>query len=114
MFKPLTQENLSAIVDLQVAQVASHLKDRRIKLSVSKAAKQWLAMMGYDPAYGARPLRRLVQVQIGNQLATMLLSGQIHDGDTVFVDHTADEDKLTLVSMPDDPLSAQDVKKIKG
>ena len=79
-----------------------------------KAAKQWLAMMGYDPAYGARPLRRLVQVQIGNQLATMLLSGQIHDGDTVFVDHTADEDKLTLVSMPDDPLSAQAVKKIES
>lgn len=114
VFKPLTQENLSAIVDLQVAQVASHLTDRRIKLSVSKAAKQWLAMMGYDPAYGARPLRRLVQVQIGNQLATMLLSGQIHDGDTVFVDHTADEDKLTLVSMPDDPLSAQAVKKIES
>ncbi|WP_368105550.1 ATP-dependent chaperone ClpB, partial [Bifidobacterium bifidum] len=85
MFHPLTREELGGIVNIQVAQVASRLTDRRIKLDVTDAAREWLANTGYDPAYGARPLRRLVQTEVGDQLARMLLAGKVHDGDTVLV-----------------------------
>ena len=88
MFDPLTRDELGGIVDLQIAQVADRLKDRRVKLDVTDAAREWLADMGYDPAYGARPLRRLVQTEVGDQLARMILSGSVHDGDTVVVDQT--------------------------
>ena len=64
MFHPLTREELGGIVNIQVAQVASRLTDRRIKLDVTDAAREWLANTGYDPAYGARPLRRLVQTEV--------------------------------------------------
>lgn len=88
IFQPLSRQELGSIVDLQVKQVASRLTDRRITLDVTEAAREWLADTGYDPAYGARPLRRLVQSEVGDQLARMLLSGEIHDGETVLVDHT--------------------------
>ena len=88
MFDPLTRDELGGIVDLQVAQVADRLKDRRVKLDVTDAAREWLADMGYDPAYGARPLRRLVQTEVGDQLARMILAGDVHDGDTIVVDQT--------------------------
>ena len=91
MFHPLTREELGGIVNIQVAQVASRLTDRRIKLDVTDAAREWLANTGYDPAYGARPLRRLVQTEVGDQLARMLLAGKVHDGDTVLVDQTGGE-----------------------
>lgn len=104
IFHPLTREELGEIVDIQVKQVASRLTDRRITLDVIKAAKEWLANAGYDPAYGARPLRRLVQTEVGDQMAKMLLSGKVHDGDTVLVDQTGG-DHLELSTMPEDPLS---------
>ena len=85
IFHPLTRQELGKIVDLQVKQVASRLTDRRITLDVTEAAREWLADTGYDPAYGARPLRRLVQTEVGDQLARMLLAGEIKDGDTVLV-----------------------------
>ena len=88
MFHPLTREELGGIVDIQVAQVSARLADRRIKLDVTDSARDWLANTGYDPAYGARPLRRLVQTEVGDQLARMLLAGEVHDGDTVLVDQT--------------------------
>ncbi|MGO3358177.1 MAG: ATP-dependent chaperone ClpB, partial [Bifidobacterium crudilactis] len=88
VFDPLTRDELGSIVDIQVAQVAKRLTDRRISLDVSEAAREWLADAGYDPAYGARPLRRLVQTEVGDQLARMLLAGSVHDGDTVLVDQT--------------------------
>ena len=91
IFHPLTRQELGKIVDLQVKQVASRLTDRRITLDVTEAAREWLADTGYDPAYGARPLRRLVQTEVGDQLARMLLAGEIKDGDTVLVDHTGGE-----------------------
>ncbi|WEV74208.1 ATP-dependent chaperone ClpB [Bifidobacterium sp. ESL0798] len=103
IFHPLTREELGDIVDIQVRQVASRLTDRRITLDVTKAAKEWLANAGYDPAYGARPLRRLVQTEVGDQMAKMLLSGKVHDGDTVLVDQTGG-DHLELSTMPEDPL----------
>ena len=91
MFHPLTREELGGIVDIQVAQVSARLADRRIKLDVTDSARDWLANTGYDPAYGARPLRRLVQTEVGDQLARMLLAGKVHDGDTVLVDQTGGE-----------------------
>lgn len=88
VFHPLTREELGGIVDIQVAQVAARLTERRITLDVTDSAREWLANTGYDPAYGARPLRRLVQREVGDRLARMLLGGRVHDGDTVLVDHT--------------------------
>ena len=91
MFHPLTREELGGIVDIQVAGVSQRLTDRRITLDVTDSAREWLANTCYDPAYGARPLRRLVQTEVGDQLARMLLAGKVHDGDTVLVDQTGGE-----------------------
>ena len=107
MFHPLTREELGGIVNIQVAQVASRLTDRRIKLDVTDAAREWLANTGYNPAYGARPLRRLVQTEVGDQLARMLLAGKVHDGDTVLVNQTGGE-HLELGTMPEDPDAGSD------
>ncbi|UOG10692.1 ATP-dependent chaperone ClpB [Bifidobacterium longum subsp. infantis] len=104
MFHPLTRDELGGIVDIQVAGVAQRLTDRRIALDVTAAAREWLSNTGYDPAYGARPLRRLVQTEVGDQLARMLLAGKVHDGDTVLVDQTGGEHlDLTARSDGDDP-----------
>ncbi|AIU33520.1 MULTISPECIES: ATP-dependent chaperone ClpB [Corynebacterium] len=86
IFDPLSEEQLTHIVDIQIAQLAHRLSARRLTLNVSDAAKLWLAERGYEPAYGARPLRRLIQQAIGDQLAKKLLAGEIRDGDTVHVD----------------------------
>lgn len=91
VFHALTREELGSIVNIQVQQVASRLSERRITLDVTDSAREWLASMGFDPAYGARPLRRLVQSEVGDALARMLLAGKVHDGDTVLVDHTGGE-----------------------
>ncbi|WP_446666699.1 ATP-dependent chaperone ClpB [Flexivirga sp. B27] len=96
IFEALTKDELTRIVDLQVDAIALRLADRRITLSVTPAAKQWLADEGYDPAYGARPLRRLVQKQIGDRLAKALLGGEVRDGQDVTVDAGPDGDGLTL------------------
>ena len=104
MFHPLTRDELGGIVDIQVAGVAQRLTDRRITLGVTAAAREWLSNTGYDPAYGARPLRRLVQTEVGDQLARMLLAGKVHDGDTVLVDQTGGEHlELSARSDGDDP-----------
>ncbi|WP_163754775.1 ATP-dependent chaperone ClpB [Mycobacterium botniense] len=96
IFDPLKPEELVQIVDIQLAQLQKRLAQRRLQLQVSLAAKQWLAKRGFDPVYGARPLRRLVQQAIGDQLAKMLLAGQVHDGDTVPVNVSPDGDSLIL------------------
>lgn len=85
-FDPLSVSELGQIVELQVASLAARLADRRVKLVVTAAAREWLALAGYDPAYGARPLRRLVQREIGDKLAKLILAGDILDGATVEVD----------------------------
>ncbi|MCL1799823.1 MAG: ATP-dependent chaperone ClpB [Promicromonosporaceae bacterium] len=89
MFEPLSLGDLGEIVDLQVAAFAMRLVDRRITLEVTQAAREWLASQGFDPAYGARPLRRLVQREIGDRLAKRLLAGDIPEGATVIVDRPA-------------------------
>ncbi|MFC2697921.1 MAG: ATP-dependent chaperone ClpB [Bifidobacterium dentium] len=104
MFHPLTREELGGIVDIQVVQVSARLTERRITLDVTDSAREWLANTGYDPAYGARPLRRLVQTEVGDQLARMLLAGQVHDGDTVLVDQTGG-DHLELSAWASDQLA---------
>ena len=96
MFEHLKEDELVEIVDIQLAQLQKRLAQRRLTLEVSLAAKQWLAERGFDPLYGARPLRRLVQQAIGDQLAKLLLSGDVHDGDVVPVNVSADGDGLVL------------------
>ena len=101
-FDPLGTEELTHIVDLQLTSLGRRLEARRITLDVSDAAKEWLALTGWDPAYGARPLRRLVQQAIGDRLARALLAGEVRDGDVVRVDREVDADGL-----PVDALSVQ-------
>ena len=90
MFEPLSADDLASIVGLQIASMARRLEDRRLTLDVTEAATEWLGLAGYDPAYGARPLRRLVQREIGDRLAKGILAGAIKDGDTVRVDVNPD------------------------
>ncbi|MGY1620002.1 ATP-dependent chaperone ClpB [Geodermatophilus sp. SYSU D00691] len=90
VFRALGSEELAGIVDIQVGVLARRLAARRLTLTVSDAAREWLALNGFDPVYGARPLRRLVQSAIGDQLAKALLAGEIRDGDDVLVDAAED------------------------
>lgn len=85
IFKPLSRAQLAQIVDLQLSQVMERLASRRLQLEVSEDAKSWLANRGYDPAFGARPLRRLIQTEIGDQLAQGLLAGKWEDGSVIKV-----------------------------
>ena len=96
VFEPLSTELLEGIVDIQLQSLASRLEQRRLELDVDLSAKHWLAERGYDPDYGARPLRRLIQQSIGDQLARELLAGQVRDGDTVHVTTADDGESLTL------------------
>jgi ATP-dependent Clp protease ATP-binding subunit ClpB len=95
VFDALSTDDLARIVDLQVGLMAKRLAGRRLALEVSPEAREWLAHTGYDPAYGARPLRRLIQSAIGDQLAKALLAGEIRDGDTVLVEPAADGLKIS-------------------
>ena len=96
MFDALTRENLGEIVDLLVASLESRLRERRIGLTVTEPARGWLARVGYDPAFGARPLRRLIQREIGDRLAKLLLSGDVQDGQNVTVDINDSIDGLVM------------------
>ena len=96
MFDALTRENLGEIVDLLVASLESRLRERRIGLTVTEPARGWLARVGYDPAFGARPLRRLIQREIGDRLAVLLLGGDVQDGQNVIVDINDSIDGLVM------------------
>jgi ATP-dependent Clp protease ATP-binding subunit ClpB len=96
IFDSLTTDDLARIVDLQVERLARRLADRRLTLTVSPAAREWLALTGFDPMFGARPLRRLVQSAIGDQMARALLAGEITDGDEVMVDVDDTADALVV------------------
>ncbi|AFM15243.1 ATP-dependent chaperone ClpB [Mycolicibacterium chubuense NBB4] len=96
VFHGLEPGELVSIVDIQLQQLAKRLAQRRLTLEVSLPAKQWLAQHGFDPVYGARPLRRLLQQAIGDQLAKMLLAGDVHDGDVVPVNVSPEGDHLVL------------------
>jgi ATP-dependent Clp protease ATP-binding subunit ClpB len=96
VFDALSEDQLESIVDIQLGFLAKRLAARRLTLDVSSPAKMWLAVRGYDPLYGARPLRRLIQQAIGDQLAKLLLAGDVHDGDVVSVDVSPDGERLIL------------------
>ena len=96
MFDALTRENLGEIVDLLVVSLESRLRERRISLTVTEPACGWLARMGYDPAFGARPLRRLIQREIGDRLAVLLLGGDVQDGQNVTLDINDSVDGLVM------------------
>ncbi|MEO3937083.1 ATP-dependent chaperone ClpB [Dermatophilaceae bacterium Soc4.6] len=96
VFDPLSTDDLAHIVGLQVQTLETRLRDRRITLEVTPGAREWLALTGYDPAYGARPLRRLVQKEIGDRLARAILSGEARDGSVVVVDRDDEADTLEL------------------
>jgi ATP-dependent Clp protease ATP-binding subunit ClpB len=96
VFHALTTRDLAEIVQIQLGRLRTRLADRRLTLEVTDAATAWLGERGYDPLYGARPLRRLVQSSIGDSLARALLAGQITDGDTVLVDVSDNKDTLVV------------------
>jgi ATP-dependent Clp protease ATP-binding subunit ClpB len=94
MFKPLTLAEIEQIVDLQVDDVRRRLADRRLELAVTEAARELIAREGFDPVYGARPLKRFVQREVETRIGRALLSGEIHDGSTILVD--AEGGELTV------------------
>ncbi|OZF35628.1 ATP-dependent chaperone ClpB [Rhodococcus sp. 14-2483-1-1] len=96
VFDALSEDQLESIVDIQLGFLTKRLAARRLTLEVSSPAKMWLAARGYDPLYGARPLRRLIQQAIGDQLAKLLLAGDVHDGDVVSVNASPDGERLIL------------------
>jgi ATP-dependent Clp protease ATP-binding subunit ClpB len=96
IFDQLGTEQLAHIVDIQLAELGRRLEGRRLTLEVTDAAKEWLAINGFDPVYGARPLRRLVQASVGDPLARALIAGEIRDGQTVRVDALLDTSGLTV------------------
>ncbi len=98
MFAALSEDDLAQIVELTIDLLQRRLADRRLTLAVTPDARSWLAERGYDPVFGARPLRRLLQNEVQNKLATALLSGRVHDGDIVRVDVSADGSGLVLTS----------------
>jgi ATP-dependent Clp protease ATP-binding subunit ClpB len=102
IFSPLSVEDLGQIVELYIDRLSARLQDRRLELAVTPNARSWLAQRGYDPHYGARPLRRLMQTEIDDKLARGLLAGTVADGDTVLVDINPDGDRLTVTKSTDD------------
>jgi len=96
IFSALSKDDLAQIVELYIDRLTRRLQDRRLDLGVTPDARSWLAERGYDPIYGARPLRRLMQHEIDDKLATSLLSGEIRDGDVVIVDLDSDNDTLSV------------------
>jgi ATP-dependent Clp protease ATP-binding subunit ClpB len=100
VFDTLTHAQLAAIVDIQLERLADRLRDRRLTLTVTDAAREWLSDVGYDPVYGARPLRRLVATAVGDQLARKLIGGEIREGDEVIVDRGPDGLEVRSASAP--------------
>jgi ATP-dependent Clp protease ATP-binding subunit ClpB len=108
VFAPLTSDDLQQIVDITVDRVTARLNERRLTLGVTPSARLWLAERGYDPIYGARPLRRLMQREIDDRLATALIAGNISDGDHVVVDVAPHGDCLTVSNNTPTPESTND------
>ena len=97
MFDPLSEADLTRIVDINLERLNARMAERRISVEVTPAGKQWLARTGFDPVYGARPLRRLIQTSVENPLARSVLSGEVTEGSTVSFDVDEDADKLVIV-----------------
>jgi ATP-dependent Clp protease ATP-binding subunit ClpB len=106
IFKSLTREQLGEIVDIQLQTLSKRLADRQIQVFVTPGAKEWLAVRGYDPVYGARPLKRLIQKEILDPLSMKILSGELHDGETVTVEANANGKLAFHANMTQAPLVA--------
>ncbi|HAE73752.1 MAG TPA: ATP-dependent chaperone ClpB, partial [Candidatus Aquiluna sp.] len=98
LFDSLSVEELGFIVDLNIEKLTARLEDKRLTLGVTPAARLWLAEHGYDPVYGARPLRRLMQREIDDRLANLLLAGEVNDGSQVLVDVSQDKSSLAIAA----------------
>jgi ATP-dependent Clp protease ATP-binding subunit ClpB len=103
VFRPLTREQLAAIVEIQLRQLQKRLAERKIELRVSQAAKELLAERGWDPLYGARPLKRTIQRLVGDRMALLILEGRIRDGDVVAVDADGGELTFNVLSSVEEP-----------
>src|SRR5690606_5781595 len=101
IFRPLSEQDLAQIVDISVDRLQARLEDRRLTVGVTPEARAWLAARGYDPVYGARPLRRLMQKEIDDRLARAILSGEVRDGQAVRVSLAANGDALEVSSVGD-------------
>jgi ATP-dependent Clp protease ATP-binding subunit ClpB len=104
IFDALSMEELGSIVDLQVDRLTERLEQRRLTLGVTPAARLWLARQGYDSVYGARPLRRLMQREIDDRLANLILAGEVADGSVVLADVASDKESLVVKINGDQPL----------
>ena len=110
IFHSLTQDHVKAIVDLQMAEISGRLAEQGLKIELTDAARNWLAQEGYDPQFGARPVRRTLERHVENPLAKRLLAGEFKDGDTVIVDVGEDEDgqpQLTFANHPPEPIAVE-------
>jgi ATP-dependent Clp protease ATP-binding subunit ClpB len=103
IFHRLTREQMDVIVDIQMERLQTLLDDRKIKIVLDEKARTWLADKGFDPAYGARPLKRVIQRHVQDMLAELLLDGTIKDGETVTVSAVADEIVINGVVPVDGP-----------
>ena len=99
-FKRLGRSEIDHIVDIQIGRLEGLLKDRKMQIELTESARQWLADQGYDPVYGARPLKRVIQKELQDPLARLLLEGRIHDGEAISID--VDGDSLTINGVPND------------
>jgi ATP-dependent Clp protease ATP-binding subunit ClpB len=100
VFKPLTEDQLTAIVDIQLKRLENRLAERRVNLVVTDAARKLLAQRGWDPVYGARPLKRAIQRLVQDPLAMMLLEGKFTEGDTITVDAKGGDITFTKATAP--------------
>jgi ATP-dependent Clp protease ATP-binding subunit ClpC len=96
MFSPLSVEQMGQIVDLQMKEVSTRLQEHGLDVILTPAAREWVSNLGFDPAFGARPLRRALQKYVESPLSISLLSGQYAEGDTITVDHDKENDKLVF------------------
>ena len=103
VFHALSEEHLKRILDIQLEQVHRRLKDRHIRIDLTEAAKTHLVRVGYDPDYGARPLKRLIQREIETRLGRLMLKGEIKDGQTITVDYDDAKGELTFASRSREP-----------
>ena len=110
IFHSLTQEHVKAIVDLQMAEISGRLAEQGLKIELTGAARDWLAQEGYDPQFGARPVRRTLERHVENPLAKRLLAGEFKDGDTVIVHVGEDDDgqpQLVFATQPPEPIAVE-------
>jgi ATP-dependent Clp protease ATP-binding subunit ClpC len=96
MFSPLSQEQVNQIVDLQMAEIRTRLAEHGLTVELQPTARSWLAKVGFDQSYGARPLRRALQKYVESPLSVSLLSGEFHEGDHVVVDYNAEENRIVF------------------